>query len=162
MGFIAGPYTATLGAQAIGQAANGYTISHSVFKELVTGDAEALTPQDAVYQGHEVFVSWILQEYDVALAQDVFWPYGTTTEWGAQGQVGRMDVASSLVSQLILDDVAGTPAATKPLTATFPKVILAEGFPVEMIFGNTLRRIPIRMRAYPSGSAGSAVFATFA
>lgn len=144
----------------VGQIADGITIEHFVNKRLITGDNEGLTPQDAVYQGHEVFVEFTLMEYDNARVQDMFWPYDTTTI-GDQGAVGRLDVGSSLTKQLYMDHVAvgsesagaGTTAASQPTTWSASNAILAEGFPVRMFYGpNDYRAVPLRMRLYPNSS----------
>lgn len=148
MTFIAGPYTATLGASTVGIQEEGYRIEHSVFKRLITGDNFAQTPQDAVFRGMEVLVSYRLEEYDAAGAATAFWPYGAS--YLTMGQVGRLD--SNVASQLILTATAGTTAAGSPATVTLPLCILAEGFPVDLLFAPDLRVIPIRQRAYPNSS----------
>jgi hypothetical protein len=147
--FIAGGYTATYNAKAIGQAAQGYRISQQFFQRLVTGDSMAESPQDAVYRGMEMHVAMNLIEYGAAGIQDIMCPYAT--QW-AMGQVGRMDITSSLAKSLILTAVAGTPAAATPATATFLTSILAEGFPVELLFAPDLREVPMRLRVYPNAA----------
>ena len=49
MAFIAGQYTATLAASTVGQLADGFRITHSVFKQLIIGDNFAQSPQDGIY-----------------------------------------------------------------------------------------------------------------
>lgn len=146
MGFIAGRYTATLGASALGQTRDGFRVSHSLFKRLITGDAFAQTPQDAIVQGAEMFVGCTLIEYDATGALNAFWPLSSTIY--DMGVIGRLDTA--IADALILTDVDNTPAATKPATATFTLCTLAEGFPVELLFGPDLREVPLRFRIYPS------------
>jgi len=161
MPFIAGAYTAAYGVAlaeiAIGQIEAGFTLEHFVNKRQVTGDVEADTSQDAVFQGHEFFLEFILMEYDVPGAVDIFWPYDPT--YGTQGQVGRLDIGATLpalpiAQSLVLTAVAGTTA--KALAAedvwTFPRAILAEDFPVRVSFAPDLRDIRIRMRIYPVAS----------
>ena len=165
---IAGRYTATInnggGALSIGQVTDGITIEHFANKRLITGDNEGLTPQDAVFQGLEVFVEFTLMEFNKAGVFDLFWPYSSTL--GAQGTVGRLDVASSLTGSLVMTAVAGTTAADTATgggaeaaaglgnTLTFPRVMLAEGFPVRMLHGPLdYRSIPLRLRVYPNASS---------
>jgi hypothetical protein len=156
MAFIAGPYTITWGGADIGQCVEP-SVEHFVNKQLVRGDNQAQTPQDGVYQGMEVFVDFTMIELgdDTLIgvnARDTLWPYNQTTE-GAQGQVGRLDVASSIAKSLVLTPTAGTTAAAVTadvFTATL--AILAEGFPVRILRAPALAEAPIRMRLYPSAT----------
>jgi hypothetical protein len=151
--FIAGPYTATYNAAALGQTADGFRVSHSFFKRLIQGDAYAQAPQDEVYQGAEVFVNFRCIEYTKTGIAAAMWPYGAYMK---MGQVGRVSVQQSLVKSLVLTAVAGTPAASSPASVTLPLSILAEGFPVELLFAPDLREVPLRMRVYPNaGSFGT-------
>ena len=148
--FVAGGYTATWNSLALGQCADGYRLSHSFFKRIVTGDSMAEGPQDAVYRGAEMFLQMTLIEFNAAGMYSIMWPYGN---YLAPGLVGRMDVLSGLAKQLVLTALAGTPAATSPASISLPLAILAEGFPVELLMAPNLREIPIRMRIYPNSSA---------
>lgn len=155
MAFIAGQFTATWNALAIGQTADGFKLNWKFFKRLITGDNMAQTPQDAVYQGAEMFIGYTCISYDAAAVQTVMWPY-SATRWD-MGVIGRTDVGSAIAKSLVLTAVAGTPAATLPATQTFLTAVLAEGFPVEILFAPDLREVPIRQRIYPSAAG---VFST--
>lgn len=148
MSFIAGRYTATLNAQALGQTADGFRVSHSLFKRIITGDALAQTPQDAIVQGAEMFIATRLIEYNATGALNSMWPLSATIY--DMGVIGRLD--SAIADSLILTAVASTPAAATPATATFLLTTLAEGFPVELLFAPDLREIPLRFRVYPNSS----------
>ena len=150
MAFIAGRYTATWNNLALGQTAEGFRLSHQFFKRLITGDAFAEAPQDAVYRGSELTIAYRLIQYDAAAAQTLMWPYSATLF--DMGVIGRTDVGSAIAKSLILTAVAGTPAAATPATLTFPTSILQEGFPVELLFAPDLREIPMRQRIYPNSS----------
>ena len=147
MSFIAGPYTCTWNSQAVGQAADGYRVSHSFFKRLITGDTYAQSPQDEVYQGGEMFIQFRLIEYDAAAVQSAMWPYGS---YMSIGQVGRVSKQQWLCSAVVLTAIAGTPAASTPATLTLTTAIIAEGFPVELLFAPDLREVPLRLRVFPS------------
>lgn len=149
MAFIAGRYSATYNGSALGQTEDGIRLIHSVFKRLITGDAGGQTPQNAVYQGMEAFVQYTLLEYNAAGAAAALWPYGSGY-LNASAMIGTLDSAHA--KQLVLTAVAGTPAANTPATITLPNVILAEGFPVEILFAPDLRTVPIRQRIYPDSS----------
>ncbi len=70
--FIAGAYTATYNSKALGQTAEGWRISETVLKRLITGDAGGDTPQDAIYRGREVFFAGRLIEADKAAFSTCF------------------------------------------------------------------------------------------
>lgn len=151
MSFIAGRYSMTLGGSTVGQTADGITLNHSFFKRLITGDNFAQTPQDAIFQGAEMFVSYRLLEYNATSARAAFWPYGSA--WLTMSTViGTLDSANA--SQLILTALTGTPAAaaSAPTSVTLPLCILAEGFETELLMAPDLREIPIRQRVYPNSS----------
>ena len=148
MPFIAGGYSCTWNALAIGQTADGYRLTHQVFKRLITGDTYAETPQDAVYRGAEAAIAMRLIEYDAAAVQTIKWPY-SVTKW-TLGIIGGLDVASAFVKSLVLTAIAGTTAATVPATLTASKAILHENFPVEILFAPDLREVPLRLRLYPT------------
>jgi hypothetical protein len=151
MPFIAGPYTATYGGAALGQAADGYRVSHSFFKRLITGDTYAQAPQDEVYQGAEMFCQMRLIEFDAAGVNAIMWPYGA---YLTNGQVGRVSRQQNLALPLVLTAVAGTPAANLPATLTLTTAILAEGFPVELLHAPDLREVPLRLRVFPAPLTG--------
>ncbi len=153
MAFIAGQYTATLVVSTpvtLGQMTNGITLEHQAFGQDIIGDNQGDTPQDSVFRGMSVHGNYVLMEYDAAAAAGAMWPYGTA--YLTMGVVGRMDVASSMVAQLVMTAIAGTPAAAAPASVTFPLAILAKGFPVGLLFAPAHRVIPIRQRFYPNSS----------
>ena len=153
--FVAGAYTATYNAKAVGQAAEGFRISHQFFKQLITGDAEGDSPQDAVYRGREQFVSFRVIEALAAAIPDLTDPYGDGTPF-VQGQVGLLDLRGagggspvSSAKALVLTAVTGTSAATDgPATITFPLSIIAEDFPMEVLYAPVNREVPMRLRVY--------------
>jgi hypothetical protein len=147
--FICGKYAVTYGTSPGSAGQTGFNtlrVSHQVFKQLIIGDNFAQAPQDAVYQGAEMFVQFTMIEYNASKAAAIFWPYGTTIY--DMGVIGRLDVG--VAEPLILTALAGTPAAATPATLTFADAILAEGFPVEWLYAPSLREVPIRQRIYPS------------
>lgn len=150
--FVAGQYTATIGASpvSIGQVKEGFRRTHEFFKRLITGDNFAEAKQDAVYRGGDVHVQFTLLEYDAAGTATLIWPYGT---FGDLGVIGVLD--TSVATPLILTAIAGTTAATRPATMTFPTCVLAEGYPVELLFAPDLREVPLRLRCYPNPTAGA-------
>ena len=152
MGFIAGQYTMTVGSGSpvsAGQLQEGVKISHTFFKQLITGDNMAQSPQNGVFQGGEVGVEYRLMEYNAAAAATLFWPYGSAY-LTMDGVIGALD--DSFADQLILSALSGTPAASTPASITMPYCILSEGYPVEILFAPEHRTIPIKQRVYPSSN----------
>lgn len=163
--FIAGPYTATYNAKALGQSAQGFWLSHEFFKRLVTGDLGGQTPQDAIYQGRSQFVEYELIEAASAGIPDLIDPYATVLGTPlTMGVIGTLDAGYSgytgKAKQLILTAVAGSSAEfAAQATITLPLSVLVEGYPTRFLCGPDLRQIPIRQRVYPNASG---VFGTMA
>lgn len=150
MSFVAGRYTATWNALAVGVTADGFRLNHKFFERLITGDNFAEAPQDAVYRGAEMFIGFTPIAYDSAALPTIMWPYAATLY--DMGVIGRTAVGSAIAKSLILTAVAGTPAAAAPATATFLTSKLAEGFPVEILYAPDLREVPLRLRIFPNSS----------
>lgn len=165
MTFIAGAYTVeadiTGGSNdvTVGQIESGINLEWVTNKQIVTGDNQGDTPQDAVFQCKELFVSFILMNVELLRARLLLWPYSTTGSgatlegvYGTQGIIGRLDVASVITQKITFTSTAGTTAATAPTTLIIPRAILAENVPVRIKFGTSLRDVTLRMRAYPNSS----------
>lgn len=148
MAYIAGAFTVTYGGSTLGEAQEGFTLEHFVNKQLITGDNEARTPQDAVYQGSEVFVEMVLNEWNASGVASAMWPYNGTR--GDNGTVGVLD--SATWGALVLTSVSGTSAngLSSEQQFTANQAILAENFPVRVLLSPTLRTVPLRFRLYPS------------
>ncbi|OGT57668.1 MAG: hypothetical protein A3E01_02720 [Gammaproteobacteria bacterium RIFCSPHIGHO2_12_FULL_63_22] len=147
MSFIAGAYTVTYNALALGQARDGYRLRVSPAVEEITGDNYGDTVQDGVYRGGSCFLQMDLLEYNAAAIQTAMWPYGT---FGTLGVIGRLQTA--LAKQIVMTAVAGTPAASTPATVTFARAILAPGQQTELLFAPRLRIVPIMFQILPDGS----------
>lgn len=148
MPFTSGRYTATWNALALGQTADGFRISHSFMKRLITGDRHGDTVQDAVIRGMEVFAEARLIEFDAAAIQALINPYGTGY---AMDQVGKLVVQNSYTKALVLTAAQINPGPL-PLSQTLYQTILAENYPVQLLMAPDLREVPIRLRAYPSAT----------
>lgn len=156
MAFIAGPYTATFGGTAIGKVEDGFRLNVTFNGEPVTTDDLGDSIQDIVYRGGNVFVDFVLAEYDKAVLAKLVHPYSTTQ--GAIGRVGKihLDTDSTFYGAFVLTKVTGTNATHSSLT--LPKAILAPGFPIDILLASKLRRLPIRLQGLPSGSSGSEIW----
>jgi hypothetical protein len=152
MSFIAGRYTATWNALAMGQTKVGYDIEFQRFTEDIIGDNYAQMVQDAINLGGEFTISTELIEYNAAAAATLMWPLSATKY--DTGVIGILD--SGKWMSLVLTALAGTPAAATPATMTTARSILHPRFPVKFRLGPSLRTLPLRLRAYPNAG----VFAT--
>lgn len=156
---VAGPYTVTYGGVAIGiqEGDSGLpTLDQQYASEPVANtSAWGKVPIDDVYQGAVPTYSFTCLEYKAGPLA-AFWPYHATL-----GRLGTIGVLMySLAAAMVFTAVAGTSAAASPATQTLSKVILAPGFSSRLMYGPTLRKIPLRFRVYPYLSGGNAVFFT--
>lgn len=161
MSFLAGGYTSTYNAKALGQTGDGYRMTVETFKRVITGDYGGETPQDAVYRGQRRSTQFRLLEANAAGVLDLLYPYSDTIgdEWDL-GQIGLLDVrgqggvsAASRAKAMVLTAITGTSAANDgPATITIPLSILAGSFPVELLLAADLKEVPIRMEHYPNMS----------
>ena len=150
MTFVAGPYTSTLAASALGITENGFELTHRDEADIIRGDNLGQTDQDWVYRGGQTLLNTVLQEYDAAGALAAFWPYHAT--FGRHGQAGVL--GSSVAAALVLTAVAGTTASAAPATLTITLAALDPGFDWRMLFAARLRNVPLRMKALPNNNAG--------
>lgn len=158
MTFIAGGYTATYNAKALGQTAEGHRMTYELFKKAITGHYAGDTVQDRVYRGQRRGVSFRLLEANASGVLDLLYPYTATPgdQW-AMGVIGLLDVRGQgtgsptvRAKSLILTAVAGTSAyGDAAASITVPLSILADGFPVEVLLAPDLKEVPIRMDFYP-------------
>lgn len=85
-----------------------------------------------------------------------FWPYHATL-WRL-GTIGVL--LYTLAQSLVLTAVSGTSASASPATFTAAKTILLPSFATRLVYGPTLRTVPLRFRLYPYDSAGAVIFAS--
>jgi len=155
---ISGPYYGSWNAEYMGVTEDGFEIEHTFYSEPVRGDNMGDTIQDEIHRGADVAVSMTLIEFAKAKvvngsvpAGNIYWPVA------APGLVGVMgDVCTDMASSLLLTRVnIAAPNNANPTSITFGSSRLANNFPVRMLFASRLRRLPLRMIAYPIAGAGS-------
>jgi hypothetical protein len=151
MTFIAGPFTVEYGSGvSVGQARD-LTIEWFENGQPILGDNFGLEIQDEVLQGIEVFVELTLLEWDITVAQELYWPFHATL--GTGPVIGSLNSTIAYKS-LILTAAAGTTAFA--LSAqnvwTFPLTKLAKGFPVRILTRAVNREIVLRLRVYPNAT----------
>lgn len=157
--FISGAYSATYNGKDVGIVEEGFRLSHELFKQIVTGDQDGQTPIEGIYQGRAQFITFTCQEANKAAVPDLAEPYAdrdgsSNVIPGTLGRIGQQDVGNDTcpgaAKPLILIAIPGLCAASRgPASITFPLAILAENFPVDVLYGPTLKQIPLRLRVYP-------------
>lgn len=143
---------------------DGFEIEDPKEGEGIVGDNLGKTVQSGIAQGQNVFCNFIISELDAAAASYLFWPEAMTVvsatnflnTWGIHGQAGR--TWTSLACSMLFIRHGSTAASTAlgtPLTTATPQVIraqksiVAEGFPLRMLFASKHRKLPMRMRFLP-------------
>ena len=128
-------------------------MSHELFKQIITGDETGQTPIEGIHQGQAQFVTFTVQEANAEAIADLIAPYSGIP--GVMGPIGKLDVGNDVcpgaAKELVLTTIPGLcPGSRGPETIRFPKAILAESFPVDVLHGPNLRMIPLRLRVYPT------------
>ena len=151
--FIAGAYTSTWNAVAVGLTKEGYRLRFQFAKRLIDkSDAYGDTILDAVYRGVNVNLTLQAIEYAAKTTGPAF-PYAAL---GVLGVIGRLD--SAIAKPMVLTSTAGTPAAAAPATWTGSKCILGENNNVEWVYDSSNREVPIGLRVYPYDNTGTTTF----
>jgi hypothetical protein len=153
--FIAGAYTSTWNAVAIGITKEGYRLRFQFAKRLIDkSDLYGDTILDAVFRGVNVNLTLQAIEYKAGVTGPAF-PYAAL---GVLGVIGRLD--SNIAQALVLTATANTPAAAAPATWTGSKVLLGENNNVEWVYDSSNREVPIGFRVYPYDASGAIKFWT--
>ncbi len=146
---VSGPYTVTWNSVDLGvqEGDSGLPrLEHSTKAEAIANtSAYGKSTIDEIEQGADFFISMTLIEYKTG-PKAAFWPYSAVL--GRMGVTGRL--LYSISQALVLTAVAGTSASASPATLTAAKTILMPGFSTSLVYGPTLRKVPIRFRLYPS------------
>lgn len=157
---VAGAYTATWNAVAVGLTRQGFELSMQTKAEMIDEtDQFGMTTIDWIYRGLDAFLQFTCRAYKAG-STGPFWP------WAALGQVrtallpiGRL--ASDVAQAVVLTATSATPAASSPASLTGSKSLLAPNFDGRLLFDSRLREVPIRLQLLPSDSTGTTtVFTT--
>lgn len=154
---IAGGYTVTWNGVAVGmlEGDGGLpTVDQSGQSEtLANTSVYGKTPIDDLYLGNAPSASMTCLEYRAGSAA-AWWPYNATL-----GRLGTIGVwMYSLSATLALTAIAGTSASATPATWTASKTVLMPGFATRLVYGPTLRKVPLRFRLYPYLNSSNVVF----
>lgn len=145
---IAGSYTATYNAVALGFTIEGYRYGVEWLGETLNqSDAFGMTTFDMVYLGQNAQISYRSRTYS---ANDL----GPATPWGPLGQVASLALPISRLARtnakpFVLTATANTPAASAPATLTAALSILAPNSRVDLLFDCKAREIPVTLNLIP-------------
>ena len=146
MAFIAGSYTITYGGYSLGQLEDKTLSLEIVYQgEVIRGDFLSQSIQDWVYNGGDCFMQFTCLEANAVGVGLLTAPY-TSGDLGAVGVPGMF--ATDYSNVMVLTKRSGPNAS--PSVITCNTAILAPSYPVNILLGNTLKRVPIRMQLLPS------------
>lgn len=110
---------------------------------------------DDIQQGGNWFLAMVCMEYKAGPIS-AFHPYHATL--GRAPTIGTLLYDSAYA--VVMTAIGGTPAAASPATLTASKCMLAPGFASRILFGPSLRKVPLRFTLYPYLSGGNVVWFT--
>lgn len=146
---IAGRYTVTFNAVALGVLKSDGSSDPQI--ELIPlsqpvngtdgwGDADI----DHIARGSNCFLSLICMEYKAG-SYGAAWPYGNVGSFLPAGYT----MGHSHAKALVMTAIAGPTAAAAPATITATYALPAPGTPIRLLYGPTLRNVPIRFQFLP-------------
>ena len=151
---VAGRYSVTFNSVALGYLESNGSSDPSV--EMIPL-AEAVNQTDGwgdatidyVSRGSDAFAQLICKEYKAG-SIGAAWPYGT---WGVFLTSGLM-MGDTYAKPLVLTAIAGTTASSAPASITATYALPAPNNPIRLLYGPTLRKVPIRFVLLPYDSSG--------
>jgi hypothetical protein len=141
MAYIAGQYSATYNAAAIGQIEDGFEVEYGAVVQDIMSDMFRAR-EDGVFQGIEFLVRFVLMEPTVAGVARLVWPWSTTV--GQSGVVGRL--MTTMAAPLVLTACAGTNAS--PASLTFTRAVMWTDR-VTSKYASEARKIPVTVAVLP-------------
>lgn len=145
---VAGGYTATYAAAAMGQQEDGFRLRLSFAKEEIRSNTYGDSVIDAVYRGGNCFLSAIFIERSSVIANAAispFNPYGAAP--GFMGLVGRLDFGLS--QSIVLTAIATLSAASAIASLTATNAIIDQNLSTEMSMANRASYLQLTFRLYP-------------
>jgi len=149
---VAGAYYGAYNSNYVGITEDGFELEQTTYTEPIRGDNLGDSIQDEVYRGADVFVNFVLIEYNRAVlavggsdSTPIFHPHDDVN-----GQVGKPGVLRGAFSAatLVLTEYSGS-TTSSPTAYTFTKACLAANFPIRLLLANRLKKIPLRLQCYP-------------
>lgn len=168
--FVAGRYSSTYTAPAgsavdMGITDQGWEIEAAAASQLIgETDSDGEGVIDGIYRGlSNVFIQGNGLEWTAGMLRACF-PYGAAVPASGVGYIGPGVVGrlnSAVAGIIVLSATSGTPAAAAPASITATYCIVAEGFPVKMLFNSKLRTLPGRWRVLAYDASGTRKHMTF-
>lgn len=157
---VAGRYTVTWNSVALGiLESNGSSdpaIEMIPLAEAVNGtDGWGDADIDFIARGSNAFCQVMCKEYKAG-SYGAAWPYGTAV-WGGFLTAGLM-MGNTYAKALVLTAVSGMTASTAPASITANYALPAPNNPVRLLYGPTLRKVPIRWQLLPYTSTNDLHF----
>jgi len=157
---LAGAYNVTWNGAAVGMMegdAGVPTLEQTTHVESINNSTTyGKSTVEGFYQGADWFASYTCLEFRPGSIA-AFWPYSGTM--GLMGTISR--AMTDLAQALVLTAVAGTPSnlSGQPgsTSLTAGKAMLAPGFNGRLLYGPTLRKVPIRQILLPVNTGGGVV-----
>lgn len=147
---IAGRYSATYNAVDVGMTRQGHEVEVQLKQENIEEtDLFGLSFIDAIIRGGDAFYNAVFREYKAGSISVLTRPFGGTIGLMQNATYPAGRLFSDVAQALVLTATAGTPAAAAPATLTASKALLAENYPVKIVFDSRLRELPVRMRLGP-------------
>lgn len=156
--FVAGRYSATWNAGALGSTREGYTTGFTPDQEVINqSDQWGGSTVDWILRGGNMTIDFIVKEY-LAGVLATLWPWNATRGIlsNSTSPLGRL--ASSIAQSMVLTATANTPAAAAPATHTGAAALLAPNFEVRTLFDSRLREIPLKLQYLPYVSGGNTIW----
>ena len=155
---VAGAYTSTFNAVALGLTNDGFTLTQDAKAELIQqSDQYGDSILDGIFRGGNAYVDCECKTF-VAGSVTPFWPYGG----GTLGVLSTTAVPvgaqlSTIAKALVLSVIASTSASgTTPQINTFTAslAILPPDANLKLLFTSKLRMVPLRFLLLPTLSSG--------
>ena len=156
---IAGQYTSTYNAVAVGMTNSGFELTQETKGELMNAsDAYGDSIIDFVHRGGSVYLMFEAKVYKAG-STTPFYPWGALgVMFTAAAPLGRL--ASAVASAMVLTSVAATPAVATPATLTASKAILPPDSNLKLLFDMKVRTVPCRLLCLPTETAGTGTWFT--
>jgi hypothetical protein len=155
---IAGIYVCSWNSVALGMTGGDNelpTLEKQTFSEPIQNTSTyGKTRIDDILQGANHYMSMTGLEYAKCIS--AFYPFAASL--GLMGLIGGR--AYDLAQPLVLTAVPGSSAASLPASLTASKAILMPGITDRLMYGPTLRKVPLRFILYPYTSAGNVYWFT--
>jgi len=148
MSIIRGSYNATYNALAVGNTEIGFRHSYSYQGRSINFDAVGGTPVDTIFEGIQMTIDFVAQEYDAAAIGALRWPFNAI--------IGTVKPAGlSMWQQAKPFILTGCTTGVNPMTITFIKAILAPDFDLDIDYSHRERPLPMRLIVFPVAYNGA-------